>query len=202
MDAVSNPGHDDVATKVRQAMLADCLARVALSDRKAFETLYRETARHLMGVALRIVEDRNAAEDVLQEVFVEVWAKAGDYRPDKAAPMTWLRMLAQRRSIDHRRRRRTAGAYRVDAEIDPESMEGDFMSPELHGDDRIWNEYLNRCLDALPEQQREVVVLMYAHGWTQQELVEQRGKPLGTVKSWARRGMRALRECVERIVNG
>ncbi|APZ42361.1 sigma-70 family RNA polymerase sigma factor [Acidihalobacter ferrooxydans] len=195
-------GQDTVAeagVAARNAALADLLARVALRDRKAFETLYRETARHLLGVVLRIVDERAAAEDVLQELFVEVWSKADRYRVDLAAPMTWLRMLAQRRAIDHRRRRTAAGAHRVDDDTDPDSLQGMSGSPESLSEDGLWNRHLNECLEELPEAQREVVVLIYVHGWTQQELVERQGSPLGTVKSWARRGLQALRACVERI---
>lgn len=200
MDAGQKSAGDDGAA-VRNAALGALLARVALGDRGAFEALYRETARHLLGVVLRIVDERTAAEDVLQELFVEVWSKADRYRADLAAPMTWLRMLAQRRAIDHRRRRTAAGAHRVADDTEPESLHGASDSPESLSEDGLWNRYLNECLEELPEPQREVVLLIYVHGWTQQELAERRGSPLGTVKSWARRGIQALRACVERITD-
>lgn len=195
-------GHEAAGSgEVNDALLKELLARTALAERRAFEALYRNTARHLFGLVLRIVEERAAAEDVMQEVFVEVWSKASSYRADLAGPMTWLRLLAKRRAIDYRRRRAAAGVHRLDPEIDPDSLHAGGLSPESLGEDSLWNRHLNDCLGELPKQQRDVVLLLYVHGWTQQELVGKQGKPLGTVKSWARRGIQFLRDCVERIGN-
>lgn len=199
MDANRGRQRADAPTDAHSRLLGELLARTALADRRAFERLYRDTAGHLFGLVLRIVEEKAAAEDVIQEVFVEVWSKAGSYRADLASPMTWLRVLAQRRAIDYRRRRKASGALRTDPDADPDGLQGPGESPEAAGEGGLWNRYLNDCLDQLPRHQREVVLLLYVHGWTQQELVDRQSRPLGTVKSWARRGLEFLRDCVERI---
>ena len=182
--------------------LAAWLGRVALGDRRSFEALYRASAPHLFAQILRMIQDRDLAEDVLQEVYAEVWHKADTYRPALAAPMTWLRMLAQRRAIDALRRRRAAGGDRHDAQTDPEQLEGQSAAPDEVSEGRVWNRHLSLCLDRLTASQRRVVIELYVHGWTQQELVRRLGSPLGTIKSWARRGLEALRNCLDELTGG
>lgn len=196
------PTELDSVSEDRDKALADWLARIALGDRTAFSSLYGVCAPRLFGTALRILGETAAAEEVLQEVFVEVWTKAHSYRTDLAAPMTWLRMITHRRAIDHRRRRTAAGGDCVDPTCDPDSLLAQTLAPDEAGELAQWSEHLRQCLDDLPVVQQEVISLLYVYGWSQQELAAHRGNPLGTIKSWARRGIEALRRCLDTLGDG
>jgi len=182
------------------------LARVSLGDRAAFAGLYRRTSAHLLGLILRIQGDRAIAEDVLQEVFVKVWASAATYEADRAQPMAWMATIARHRAIDSLRRRRTepAGVSTVRGadgdDVDlldqlPSAQAGPLEALDQALDARA----LGRCMGELGADQRQCLALAYYQGLSHTEVAAQLVQPLGTVKSWVRRGLQALRTCLERI---
>ena len=174
--------------------LQHLLARCALRDRAAFVELYRATSANLNGVALRIVRDRQWAEEVLQDAYVKVWQHAGDYEASRGAAMTWMINIVRNQALDLVRR----ADYRAQLHADPvdEERADDALRPDdlaLVSDELA---RLRRCLARLSEDQRSIVLLVHHEGYTPVEISQKQGLPLGTVKSWVRRGLISLRECM------
>ncbi len=189
------------------ADLAALLGRVALGDRVAFDTLYRASSSHLLGVILRIQHDRAQAEDVLQEVYINVWRAAQSYNAALANPTTWLVSIARNRAIDSLRRKASSpdtvssiarGSDDEDEHDLLERMADDSPGPleQLEAASRARS--LERCMDQLSADQRGSLALAYYQGLSHSEVADQMGQPLGTVKSWVRRGMQSLNTCLER----
>ena len=174
--------------------LSDLLSRSARNDQAAFAELYRRTSAKLFAVALRIVRRRDWAEDVLQESFVNIWHHASDYTKSKSAPMTWMTSIVRNRCLDWLRRPR---------EETPEAFEGmiegtpdDRPSPLAQLAQRGDATRLARCLEILDPSQRQSIALAFFHGLSHSELAEHLEAPLGTVKTWVRRGLERLKTCL------
>lgn len=172
--------------------LATLLARAAVRDKAAYEALYRATASKLFGFALRILRRRDLAEDCLQDAFVSVWYRAGDYRPDRAQPFTWMAAIVRNRALDMLR---AAPASReIATEEDLETWQSEMGDdPEAAEDARA----LRRCLDTLPAKHRQAIALSYYRGLAHGELAQTLAEPLGTVKTWIRNGLMQLKRCLE-----
>jgi RNA polymerase sigma factor (sigma-70 family) len=179
-----------------RALLAETLVRCGQNDRDAFRDLYDLTSAKLFGICLRICGERQAAEDVLHEVYLTIWRRAGAYEPGRASPITWLATIARNRAIDWRRARQVRRTAPIDdlppvpdpSPLAPDMMLADEVSHHLHG-----------CLDELDDQQRDAIRTAFFDGVTYAELAERRAVPLGTMKSWVRRGLQRLRECLDRV---
>lgn len=183
---------------VAAAALANLVARCALGDRVAFADLYQATSAKLFGVLLRIVKNEEMAEDALQDVFIKVWHKAGDYHAGKGTVMTWLISIARYRAIDMLRRAR-AGVQTVSDDEQPVEARAANDSDPLQLNCRVAEDArLAACLDELDSQRRACLVLAYCEGYTHDELSQRIGSPLGTIKSWIRRGLQSLKACLER----
>ncbi|TWT12798.1 sigma-70 family RNA polymerase sigma factor [Reyranella sp. CPCC 100927] len=168
------------------------LAATARGDRKAFADLYRLASPTLMAVALRVLARRDAAEDVLQEAFLAIWDKAGQYQAERGAPLGWMAMVVRHRAIDRVRRERRRG-------------EDVFASPDEAGDVPSMTERADSsahdvlaCLGRLAPEPRRAIWLALRHGFTHEEVAARMDRPLGTVKSWIRRGVIDLKECLDR----
>jgi len=177
--------------------LSTLMARVALQDRAAFERVYKATSAHLLGVALRILNSRERAEEVLQEAFVNVWHGARSYNPSVATPMTWLINIVRNKSIDTLRsgvaERRTTGALEDEAlEVQGDSQ----LEPQQLLDTSMQRAHIDACMAALNPQQRQALALAYYKGLVHSEIAQQMGAPLGTTKAWVRRGLDKLKECL------
>jgi RNA polymerase sigma-70 factor (ECF subfamily) len=175
------------------------LHAVALGDRKALRGLYDLTATKLFGLALRITGRRDWAEDVVQESFVSIWHHAGDYRPHLAAPMTWMTAIVRNRALDCLRR---AAAARVSQTVELAEDLGEWLADEAAGPAELADasqqaRALNRCLQRLEQPQRQAIMLAYLQDLSHAELAVRLHAPLGTVKSWIRRGLERLRSCME-----
>ncbi len=185
----------------RQARLAALLARVALADQRAFEELYRLTSAHLYAVALRIVRERGLAEELLQEAYVSVWHHAASYTAERAQPTTWLTAIVRNRCLDHVRKRDldTVSTHRDDDEDAPEFdiPDGSPGPAELMvaGADA---HAVRDCVEALEGASRQAIALAFFQGLSHSELAAHLAQPLGTVKSWIRRGLERLKGCLER----
>jgi RNA polymerase sigma-70 factor, ECF subfamily len=179
--------------QVTAAELTDLLARVAARDREAFAAVYRATSAKLWGIVVRILPRRDVAEDVLQDVYVRIWERAGSFDSAKASPITWMASIARNRAIDEIRRRRP-----VSIEEAPEALE-----VATSGDDPLQNaqqsEELRRlqaCLEGLEPERREMVLLAYYTGLSRDELAQRYAHPVNTIKTWLHRSLTQLRKCL------
>ncbi len=175
--------------------LASLLAACALGDRAAFEHLYRETSPKLFGVALRILKRADWAEDVLQECYVRIWDHARDYRPGLAAPMTWMTSVVRNRCLDWLRRPNLEVRDEEGELI--EAAESERPGPLAELESGTEARALKKCLEALEAKQRQAIALAYLDGLSHSELARHLRQPLGTVKTWVRRGLLRLKSCLE-----
>ncbi len=181
--------------------LAALMDRVAASDEAAFKTLYDLTAARLYGLAIRIVGNRDWAQDVLQEAFLQVWRNAADYRSHLSPPMAWMGLIVRSRGLDLLRRRsaeRSQQTESLDDEME-QSLPSDAPGPMDDSQASQLARALHQCLTRLDGQQREVVSLAYLRDLSHSELAAQLRLPLGTVKTWIRRGLDQLRSCMARF---
>lgn len=170
------------------------IARVALGDRAAFAALYEATSAKLFGVCLRVLSDRHEAEDALQEAFVRVWRKADRYAANGLSPMTWLITLARNVAID-RLRARKAPAETL--ETLPDLADGG-ATPEAAAIAASERSRIAGCLDELAPDRADAVRRAYLDGATYQELADRYAVPLNTMRTWLRRSLLKLRDCLSR----
>lgn len=194
----ANPPDQDLIALIDRvgARLADP-ARLQQSE-QALRELYERTSARLFGLAVRVTGNRDFAEDVLQEAFITIWRSAGDYRASLSPPLAWLGMIVRSRALDFLRRRTSE---RVDAnqpldDMLSETVAGDSADPIVTAEasEQAWA--LHECLRKLDGRQREVVALAYLRDLSHSELAAQLKLPLGTVKTWIRRGLDQLRGCM------
>ncbi|MBW4707435.1 sigma-70 family RNA polymerase sigma factor [Roseobacter sp. YSTF-M11] len=173
--------------------LSNLISRVALRDRKAFDQLYKVTSRKLFGVALRMLKDPAEAEDAIQEVYVRIWQKADRFRPGQAQPMSWLIAIARNLSIDRLRRRKPPAVPITDASDVADSAPG----PETMTAHSLERARLDHCLSQLNARRAEAVKSAYVEGYSYQELADRFQLPLNTMRTWLRRSLLSLRECLK-----
>ncbi|MBL8353208.1 MAG: sigma-70 family RNA polymerase sigma factor [Burkholderiaceae bacterium] len=190
----------------RSRALADALARSALGDRTAFRRVYELSSGHLFAVILRIQRDRDLAEDLLQEVYVSVWKAAGGFDARQAQPLTWLTHIARNKAIDSLRRAKAQPrleSVHADDEDDDRPDADQRLIDEAPGPAALLEQasdarQLGHCMGTLSAAQRQSVALAFFDGLSHAEVAEQLRQPLGTVKSWVRRALMALKSCLER----
>lgn len=171
------------------------LAQVARGDREAFATLYRTTSRLVFAICIRMLRDRAEAEDVLQDVYVVVWDKANQFDPRRAQATTWLTSIARHRAID---RLRAAPQLASTAPIElAESMPDPRPSAAAVADSAQQRARLDDCFAELEPQRRQLIRVAFFEGVTYEQLASRVKAPLGSVKSWIRRGLAQLRTCLE-----
>jgi RNA polymerase sigma factor (sigma-70 family) len=175
--------------------------RVAQADESALRELYELTSSKLYGVAVRVVTNREWAEDVLQEAFLNIWRIAGDYKSTLSPPMAWMGLVVRSRGLDFLRRRASDRADLMQEldDVISDTVAGDSPNPmdTTQASEQAWA--LHQCLGQLEHKQREVVSLAYLRDLSHGELAAQLKLPLGTVKTWIRRGLEQLRGCMARF---
>jgi RNA polymerase sigma factor (sigma-70 family) len=192
----NTPMHDEP-----DHLLMALIDRVAAREEAALKALYDQTSGKLYGLALRVTDRREWAEDALQEAFLQVWRNAADYRASLSPPMAWLGLIVRSRALDQLRRHKAEREHLTD-ELDDtlaDTLEGDSTNPmdTSLASQQAWA--LHQCLTRLDHKQREVVSLAYLRDLSHGELAQQLKLPLGTVKSWIRRGLDQLRACMARF---
>lgn len=182
--------------EVRRAALAAAIGRVAAGDQAALREVYDLTSTKLFGICVRILADRQEAEDALQDVYVSVWRRAGSFDPVRASPITWLAALARNRAIDRlRSSRRSRGTEPVAAALDIADPAPGALAGLEAGEDRA---RLLGCIGELEDRTAQAIRAAFFAGLTYAELAERMAVPLGTMKSWIRRGLLKLKDCLER----
>jgi len=190
----------------RSRDLAQLIARAALGDRGAFAQLYDLTSGHLYAVVLRIQRDRALAEDLLQEVYVSAWRAIGSFDAAQSQPLTWLTSIARNKAIDSLRRAQTQprleSVHRDDDDDDRPGLD-QLLTDEAPGPAQLLEQAsdarrLGACMKGLSPVQRQSLALAFYDGLSHAEVAEHLRQPLGTVKSWVRRALSALKECLER----
>jgi RNA polymerase sigma-70 factor, ECF subfamily len=169
------------------------LAAVAKGDQAAFERLYQATRAKLYGVVLRILRRADLADEVIQEAYLKIWNSAGNFDPALASPITWMLAIARNRAIDLVRRKAEASV-----EEEPEAMEVAAETPDPLAP-REMSEELKRllaCMGRLEEERRRLVLLAYYSGWSRDRLAAEFEKPVNTIKTWLRRTLIDVRECL------
>ena len=183
------------------SQLIALLDRVALADESALKELYDLTSSKLYGVAVRVVSNREWAEDVLQEAYLNIWKIAGNYKATLSPPMAWMGLVVRSRGLDFLRRRTSDRADHVQEldDVISDTVAGDSPNPmdTTQASEQAWA--LHQCLSQLENKQREVVSLAYLRDLSHSELAQQLKLPLGTVKTWIRRGLDQLRGCMARF---
>jgi RNA polymerase sigma-70 factor, ECF subfamily len=177
------------------AHLEQLIARCAAGDSAALQLLYQNTAAQLFGVLKRILLRADLAEEALQDVYVSIWRNAKNYRASKGAVFTWMTSIARYRAIDIKRSRRREVSFADPSEYVPEELDFAADLSNAAGLDADI-ERLKRCLGQLGLMQRNAVCLAYMNGLTHDEIATALGSPLGTVKSWVRRGLDGLKGCL------
>lgn len=169
--------------------LQTLFSRIKLRDRQAFETLYSQTNRKLYGLIMKIVADRDIAAELLQEGYLKVWFAAD--RSPTTYPWAWMCQLMRNLAIDHVRQHGRHHPVFEEADILPEAGKEDETDAAAH------LAALNRCIFLLAQEKRQAIKLAYIHGYSHEEIVECLARPLGTVKSWIRRGLKELKQCMD-----
>lgn len=173
--------------------LSDLMRRVAGGDREAFAAVYQATSAKLFGIIVRICNRRDLAEEVLQEVYVTLWQKAGEFDAARASPITWLATIARNRALDLKRRitptsiEDTPSVMQLASEAE-HPLEGIARSQDLAR--------LMRCLEALESERRDIVLLAYREGLSREDLATRFGRPVATIKTWLHRSLIQLRQCL------
>jgi len=177
--------------KYAELTVSELLIYCGRGDQKAFEHLYKRTSANLYAVSLRILKNEAVAQECLQEAYVKVWNHAARYQPERAQATTWMNTITRNMAVDMLRR---SGRMAIAGDFDLDNLSDDRAEDELfHSSD---GRLLQRCLEELREQPREAVMLAYYDGMTHGELSAHMDVPLGTVKTWIRRALEQLKQCL------
>ena len=184
---------DDSPQYAERERLSALLVAVAGGDRPALSEVYQRTHAKLYGICLRLLGSEADAEDTLQDIYLTIWRKAESFDARKASPITWLSVVARNRSIDRLRQRRAKDSG-IDEALEIASDEPSAFEIAAAVQDRA---RLADCLDTLDERARSLIRSAFLGGSTYRELASRESVPLGTMKSWIRRGLKSLRSCLE-----
>ena len=173
--------------------LADLVVRIGRQDREAFEAVYKATSRKLYGIILGILRNRSRADETLQEVYVKVWQRAGDYDPAKSSPITWLAVIARNRALDEARRLNGIVMDDVDDHTELQA-EIDHPLDDMERSERF--RAMLHCLNALDPDRRDLVLLAYYRGMSRDALAKRFQRPTATIKTWLHRSLAQLKMCL------
>lgn len=196
--SIGRPDHINITILPNASSSFDyeaALRACAAGDRLALQSLYREDGRYLLGVALRIVRQRQLAEDVLHDAFVSIWTRAGSFDSQRGSGRGWIYSVVRHQALNQIR------ATQKEVAADDDALEAAWQ--EDHGDDvshkmelQASLGKLNDCLAHLNEVKRASIVYAYVDGCSHSEIAERLKAPLGSVKAWIKRGLASLRECM------
>lgn len=176
------------------ADLVEMLSKTSQGDRQAFERLYQATSAKLFSLALRILASRDLAEEALQDAFVKIWHSADTYQMDKAAVMTWMTAIVRNRCLDVLRATPKEHGLNEDESFDDWASED--LGPMEAAASQSETKALMQCMKQLAPLQRQAFALSYFQGLAHEQCAQQLAQPLGTVKTWLRRGLETLKNCM------
>lgn len=174
---------------MKESELYNCIVGIQSGDAKAFELIYDSYSASLYGIVLKILQDDEVAQDVLQDAFVKIWKNCNSYEPQKGSFFTWMLNIARNTAIDKYRQMRKVSMRTI--QNDGSSVDISDNAVHANAIDRIG---LEELLKTLPEEQQEVIDYLYFKGFTQQETSDELNLPLGTVKTRSRSALKALGE--------
>jgi RNA polymerase sigma-70 factor, ECF subfamily len=174
--------------------ISKLIGRVSLKDRAAFSELYRLTSPKLFAICVRILRDRTEAEEALQEIYIKIWQRADRYASGETNPMSWLSAITRNHAIDHLRARKPV-ANTIDEAYDLADSAPD---PERTAINTAEGRRIDNCMNELEADRADAVRKAYVEGLSYQELADMFGTPLNTMRTWLRRSLLKLRECMER----
>ena len=183
------------AADIARERLRAAMVRLAEGDSAALEEIYNATRVKLFGICFRILGDRKEAEDALQDVYVNLWQRADRYDPDRASPISWLATFAGNRAVDLLRTGKVRGGAVPVEEANPLPDEAPLADALLV--DAEQKAQIHTCLSTLDDKVRDHIRSAFFDGYTYAQLAEAADVPLGTMKSWIRRGLQKLRACLE-----
>ena len=169
------------------------MRRIASSDEAAFRALYRQTSAKLYGIVFRILPQKDAAAEALQEAYVRIWERAADFDAARGSPLAWMATIARNRALDEVRRVRPASLEDM-----PESFEpaAEPIDPLAARDRSERLAALIACLERLDDDKRAILMLAYYHGASREALAKRFGRPVPTIKTWLQRSLAQLRDCL------
>jgi RNA polymerase sigma-70 factor, ECF subfamily len=173
--------------------LARLLSRTAMRDSAAFAALYRQTSPKLYGIVARILPRGDGAADALQEVYVRIWERAGEFDPLKGSPLAWMATIARNRALDEVRRVRPGFLDDQPDGFEPAADEVDPLAARERSEGLA---AVLKCLQALDEEKRAIVMLAYYRGSSYEALAKRFGRPVATIKTWLHRSLAQLRDCL------
>ncbi len=196
LQSISTPDDDGYlpGQSIDMTVLVDFMRRIASQEKSAFREFYYATSSRLFGVIYAILRDQALAEDVLQEIYIRIWQRAGDYREELGTPIAWITTMARHRAIDEIRKRTkliSSGDVPNFDDIPAESIEP--LTERLEHEN---SQLLVNCLERLERSKKEMIVFAYKYGLSREKLAEQFNTPVATVKTWLRRGLSDLRNCM------
>jgi RNA polymerase sigma-70 factor (ECF subfamily) len=181
--------------EANQDELIMLLGGIARQDRAAFQRLYGQVSARMFGLCRKLAGQQELAEEALQDAFVKIWHHAGEYHSERGSPMSWMMTIARYRTLDLMRARKTRQAEGDEAMEHMADGRPGPLDDSLQADGAT---ALTGCLDELSASQRDTILLSYYRGFTHDELSTALSTPIGTIKSWVRRGLMALKRCLER----
>ena len=193
--STAHPPGDVLAARVKPTSrqdLVEALKNTARGERTAFEKVYTATAAKLYGVIVRIVERRDLAEEVWQEVYVRVWQHASEFDPETSSPITWLATIARNRALDEAKRKTMRSLDEL-SEVLQIPNDDDPLADHERKEEGL---RLQACLDRLEPEKSEIVRLAYYYGMTREEIAVRISRPVSTVKTWLRRSLAQLKDCL------
>lgn len=175
-----------------EQQLSLILHKIALGDRSAFESFYRQTSPKLMSVGIAILRERQLAEEAVQDTYLKIWHVASDYRAESGSVMSWITSMVRYRAIDLLRHRSKQATSSLDIDnLYDEKV--DVANTALAGDGRK----LDGCMSELQDTQRQSIHLAFLYGLSHREVSDYLGEALGSIKSWIRRGLDSLKRCLQ-----
>ena len=199
---MSSPPEPRAAGAAAETRYAALIRGVAERDQQALASLYDATSRTVYGLLLRILSDASAAEEVLLDVYAQVWRQAAAFSPDRGTPLAWLTTIARSRALDRLRRGRLEQQRTEPLDLTAARVAAAGASAEEEAEARETGAFVRAALEALAPEQREVIELAYYGGMSHSEIAAARGLPLGTVKTRTRLGMMRLREILRPVYEG